>query len=183
MERRPVVVATQRMTVYELRLGGTAAAPRYVAAPDPDAAAAASGLGRHQVRRVEPLPMHLFDPPCAEGLSQELVSLAYRSGDVARREAARIVEGLRNGEWEEDLEARRPGICPEELYAGEDPADVWHEAAPAGCRAFAELLAAARAAGAAISEADEAGAYAAALRGRLVFDVARRASDVLEEGW
>ena len=108
---------------------------------------------------------------------------AFRCATSARREAARIVEGMRNGDWEEDPEARRMGICPEELYAGEDPADVWHEAAPEGCRAFAELLAAARVAGAAISEADEAGAYAAALSGRLVFDVARRVSDILEEGW
>ena len=61
--------------------------------------------------------------------------------------------------------------------------DIWHEAAPAGCLAFAELLAAARAAGAGISESDEARVYAIALRERLVFDVARRANEKLEEDW
>ncbi len=59
--------------------------------------------------------------------------------------------------------------------------DVWREAAPAGCAAFAELLEAARAAGAELSGRDEADTYDLALRERLVFEVARRANEILDE--
>ena len=140
------MAATQGLDVYEVRLAN-AAAPRYVAAADVDAAVGALGLLRHEVRRVEAFPRHLYDAPCAEGLSHELVALAVGGGEVERHEAIRIVEGLRAGAQGAFLKARRRGIRPEEIYAGEDPVDVWHEVAPAGCLAFAELLAAARAAG------------------------------------
>ncbi len=177
------MAATQRLDVFEVRLADAAAAPRYVAAADADAAVGALGLGRHEVRRIEALPRHLYDPPCAEGLSHELVALAGGGGEVERHEAVRIVEGLRAGARGAFLNACRRGIRQEEIYAGEDPVDVWHEAAPAGCLAFAELLAAARAAGAGISESDEARVYAVALHERLVSDVARRANEILEEDW
>lgn len=178
------MAATQGLDVYEVRLADAAAAPRYVAAADADAAVGALGLGRHEVRRIEALPRHLYDPPCAEGLSHELVALAAGGGEVERHEAIRIVEGLRAGVRRGAfLKACRRGIRPEEIYAGEDPVNVWHEAAPAGCLALTELLAAARAAGAGISESDEARVYAVALRERLVSDVARRANEILEEDW
>ena len=122
-------------------------------------------------------------PALRRGALAELVALAGGGGEVERHEAIRIVEGMRAGAQGAFLKACRRGIRPEEIYAGEDPMDVWHEAAPAGCLAFAELLAAARAAGAGISESDEARVYAIALRERLVFDVARRANEKLEEDW
>ena len=177
------MAATQGFDVYELRLAD-AAAPRYVAAAGADAAVGALGLRRHEVRWIEAFPRHLYDPPCAEGLSHELVALAGGGGEVERHEAIRIVEGLRAGVRRGAfLKACRRGIRPEEIYAGEDPVNVWHEAAPAGCLAFAELLAGALAAGAGISESDEARVYAVALRERLVIDVARRANEILEGDW